>query len=120
MAGHVHAWVRARALGSVLLKCAERLLSCCRGSATGCNPCQCLLTRRAARSRVAMRFFSTRGAARAYTFEEALLAGYAEDGGMLMPAEVPRVLPAELGRWAGLSYKVCWLWGCADGYAACC
>jgi hypothetical protein len=37
------------------------------------------------------RFISTRGEKRVYTFEEALFAGYADDGGMLLPQSLPRI-----------------------------
>ena len=39
-----------------------------------------------------------------YTFEEAIMAGWAEDGGMLMPVDTPRVSRDTLRAWATLSY----------------
>ena len=39
-----------------------------------------------------------------YTFEEAIMAGWAEDGGMLMPVDSPRVSRDTLRAWATLSY----------------
>ena len=55
-----------------------------------------------------MKFISCRGrglgdSAR-YTFEEAVLAGYAADGGMLVPERYPRLLPSTLTAWSALSY----------------
>ena len=46
--------------------------------------------------------------ARQYAFGEAVLAGWAEDGGMLWPTKVPQLTQAQLASWAQLSYpKLC-------------
>ena len=39
-----------------------------------------------------------------YTFEEAVIAGWADDGGMLWPSSIPRVTSATLLEWQALSY----------------
>ena len=41
---------------------------------------------------------------REYSFEEAVLAGWADDGGMLLPTVIPTVDRPTLRRWAALSY----------------
>ena len=41
---------------------------------------------------------------RTYTFEEAVLCGWADDGGMLLPTVVPSVDRVTLRRWASLTY----------------
>ncbi len=51
-----------------------------------------------------MHYLSCRGPSRTYSFEEAVFAGWAEDGGMLMPAHLPRISREALQSWAGLSY----------------
>ena len=57
-----------------------------------------------AESEAPKRFSSTCGGARLYSFGEATLAGWAEDGGMLWPRAVPSVSTAVLQAWARLSY----------------
>jgi threonine synthase len=52
-----------------------------------------------------MRYVSTRGAAPELTFEEAMLTGLARDGGLYVPAEIPRMSRAEIAALAGLSYE---------------
>jgi threonine synthase len=52
-----------------------------------------------------MRYVSTRGEAPALTFEEAMLTGLARDGGLYVPAEVPRLSQAEIAAFAGLPYE---------------
>ena len=54
----------------------------------------------------ALRYLSTQGGAKgkAYTFEEAVLAGWAEDGGMILPETMPAVSEVTLRSWVGLSY----------------
>ena len=53
-----------------------------------------------------MKFLSCRGAgdddAHVYTFSEAVLQGYAADGGMLVPEQYPRI--ASFAAWRSLSY----------------
>jgi threonine synthase len=52
-----------------------------------------------------MRFVSTRdAAARPHSFEECLFRGFADDGGMFLPASVPSLSPDTLRSWVGLSY----------------
>ena len=50
-----------------------------------------------------MRYLSTRGGVPATGFREAVLAGLARDGGLLIPATIPDVRD-QLDRWAQLSY----------------
>lgn len=45
------------------------------------------------------------GSVTKYTFEEALMAGYAPDGGMFLPERVPKISKATLRSWASLSYS---------------
>ena len=52
-----------------------------------------------------MRYLSTRGAAPALDFEEAMLAGLAEDGGLYLPESWPRIAEAEIAALAGLPYS---------------
>ncbi|RMF19131.1 MAG: threonine synthase [Gammaproteobacteria bacterium] len=51
-----------------------------------------------------MKYISTRGQAPALNFEEVLLAGLAEDGGLYVPESLPVFTLEEIGSWAGLSY----------------
>ena len=51
-----------------------------------------------------MRYVSTRGAAPALDFEEALLAGLARDGGLYVPETWPALDPDEIRALAGLPY----------------
>ena len=51
-----------------------------------------------------MRYISTRGGATAKGFVDVLLAGLAEDGGLFMPAEWPRLHAAEIAALAGKPY----------------
>ena len=52
-----------------------------------------------------MRYISTRGKAPELTFEEAMLTGLARDGGLYLPAEIPRMEATEIAALAGLSYE---------------
>jgi len=52
-----------------------------------------------------MLYRSTRGGSPNTSFEDALFSGYAPDGGLFMPQEVPRLSPEELKAWAHLSYR---------------
>ena len=45
-----------------------------------------------------------RSNARVYSFGDAVLAGWADDGGMLWPTHVPKLSRATLASWAQLSY----------------
>lgn len=51
-----------------------------------------------------MKYISTRGATAPKTFSEALLAGLAPDGGLLMPEEYPLISSTVLHEWRALSY----------------
>ncbi|WP_213684303.1 threonine synthase [Roseicyclus sp.] len=52
-----------------------------------------------------MRYISTRGQAPELSFEETMLTGLARDGGLYVPATLPRFSPAEIAAMAGLSYE---------------
>ena len=52
-----------------------------------------------------MRYVSTRGQAPELTFEEAMLTGLARDGGLYVPAEVPRMGAGDIAALAGLPYE---------------
>jgi len=51
-----------------------------------------------------MRYCSTRGGVRDASFEEAVFTGYAADGGILLPQEVPTVSAKALQAWSKLSF----------------
>lgn len=51
-----------------------------------------------------MKYVSTRGTAPELDFEGVLLTGLASDGGLYVPAEIPRVSPETLKQWAKLDY----------------
>ena len=51
-----------------------------------------------------MRYLSTRGGIRGLSFEDTLIAGLAEDGGLLIPDALPQV-QAQLPQWRKLSYQ---------------
>jgi threonine synthase len=52
-----------------------------------------------------MRYVSTRGQAPELTFEEAMLTGLARDGGLYVPAEIPRMSEADIAALAGATYE---------------
>ncbi|MEM6895901.1 MAG: threonine synthase [Pseudomonadota bacterium] len=52
-----------------------------------------------------MKYISTRGAAPELTFEEAMLTGLARDGGLYVPAEIPRMDADEIAALAGRDYE---------------
>ena len=52
-----------------------------------------------------MHYISTRGAAPELSFEAAMLTGLARDGGLYVPASVPRMAPAGIAALAGQSYE---------------
>ncbi|XP_072529602.1 threonine synthase-like 2 [Salminus brasiliensis] len=52
-----------------------------------------------------MRYCSTRGGVRGWDFRDVLFSGYAPDGGMFMPEEIPSLPPAILRSWSSLSYQ---------------
>lgn len=51
-----------------------------------------------------MRFHSTRGKIRDLSFEQAILIGYASDGGLPMPEYIPQVDLSVIGSWKHKSY----------------
>ena len=53
---------------------------------------------------MAMHYVSTRGSGNMGTFKDILLEGLAQDGGLAMPAQIPRFETTQLGELAGLSY----------------
>ena len=52
-----------------------------------------------------MQYISTRGSAPVLTFEQAMLTGLARDGGLYVPASVPRMSAPEIAALAGLPYE---------------
>lgn len=52
-----------------------------------------------------MKYKSTRGGVVGVTFQEALLSGYAPDGGLFVPESLPRFTREEIRRWSKLSYQ---------------
>ena len=52
-----------------------------------------------------MRYVSTRGAAPALSFDEAMMTGLARDGGLYVPDAVPQMSPAQIAALAGLPYE---------------
>jgi len=52
-----------------------------------------------------VRYVSTRGQAPDLNFEEAMLTGLARDGGLYVPAEIPRLSQADIAALAGLDYE---------------
>ncbi len=51
-----------------------------------------------------MKYKSSRGEVSGLSFEQALLAGYAEDGGLLVPESVPQLSQATLKQWSLQGY----------------
>ena len=52
-----------------------------------------------------MRYISTRGQAPELTFADAMLTGLARDGGLYVPADIPRMTEAGIAALSGLSYE---------------
>lgn len=52
-----------------------------------------------------MNYISIKGESPVVNFEEAVLAGYAPDGGLYVPESLPKVSYEMLKRWKPLSYK---------------
>ena len=52
-----------------------------------------------------MLYRSTKGGGKAVNFEEAILAGYAPDGGLYVPESLPEINVSQLNQWRDLSYK---------------
>jgi len=55
-------------------------------------------------SKSGMRFISTRGQCPQVSFEEAVLQGYAPDGGLYVPERIPTLTPEQLAHLATLSF----------------
>jgi len=51
-----------------------------------------------------IKYISTRGSAPTLSFEEAVLAGLASDGGLYVPDSIPQFAPHEIAAMSGLSY----------------
>jgi len=52
-----------------------------------------------------VKYISTRGQAPVLSFEDAILAGLATDGGLYVPETLPQFSKEEIASWAGLSYQ---------------
>lgn len=52
-----------------------------------------------------MKYISTRGLAPALNFEEVLLTGLANDGGLYVPEKLPVFTQQQIASWAGISYE---------------
>ncbi|MEE4165907.1 MAG: threonine synthase, partial [Desulfocapsaceae bacterium] len=52
-----------------------------------------------------LRYVSTRGEIPPADFETAVLRGFAEDGGLFVPEEIPRVSTEQLKKWSTLSFN---------------
>ena len=52
-----------------------------------------------------MKYISTRGQSPALSFEDAMLAGLASDGGLYVPEKIPQFSKEEIASWASLSYQ---------------
>jgi threonine synthase len=52
-----------------------------------------------------VKYVSTRGKAPILSFEEAMLAGLATDGGLYVPEKIPRFTKEEISSWSDLSYE---------------
>jgi len=51
-----------------------------------------------------MQYISTRGQVSGLSFKQAVMMGLADDGGLLLPAEIPRINSGELDAWSHLAY----------------
>ena len=51
-----------------------------------------------------MKYKTTRGGITGVSFQEALLSGYALDGGLFVPETVPHFTLEEIRSWAAMSY----------------
>ncbi len=52
-----------------------------------------------------MRYISTRGTIEPVLFQDAVMMGLANDGGLLLPEQIPTISSAELTAWGSLSYQ---------------
>ena len=53
-----------------------------------------------------MRYVSTRSTAEQVDFESVVLSGVAADGGLYVPAELPRFSPQEIANWSTLDLSL--------------
>ena len=51
-----------------------------------------------------IKYQSTRGDVSGYSFQDALLSGFAPDGGLFVPDNLPRFSTDDLKSWANLTY----------------
>ncbi len=51
-----------------------------------------------------LKYLSTTGESKPVSFDQAILQGFAEDGGLFVPERIPAVSAAQLQRWQSLSY----------------
>ena len=51
-----------------------------------------------------IRYTSTKGGVPPVTFDEAILQGFAEDGGLFVPEAIPKITDAQLQQWSTLDY----------------
>ena len=52
-----------------------------------------------------MLYRSNKGGGKVVNFEQAILDGYAADGGLYVPESLPKISSSELEKWKNLSYK---------------
>jgi len=53
---------------------------------------------------MSIKYQTTRGAIKGASFQQALLSGFAPDGGLFVPESLPRFTRDEIRSWVGLSY----------------
>ena len=51
-----------------------------------------------------MKYISTRGGVEPKSFEDVVLTGLAEDGGLFVPQQMPKFSVEEIASWSELSY----------------
>ena len=51
-----------------------------------------------------IKYVSTRGGISPVAFDEAVLSGFAADGGLFVPETIPKITQAQFQSWAELSY----------------
>lgn len=51
-----------------------------------------------------MKYCSTRGGVKGWTFEQALFSGFLKDGGIILPETIPKIDVQTLKTWSKLSY----------------
>jgi threonine synthase len=52
-----------------------------------------------------LKYLSTRGGVAPVDFETAVLRGFAEDGGLFVPQEIPQISTEQLLEWSTLSFN---------------